>query len=71
MRKTLLFACLISVSGCEVCEECTTTTYQVGSPQEPVITTQEVCGKKEIRQAEGVTEVIYSGQTVRSETKCR
>lgn len=70
--KPILLLCLITVSGCEICEECTTTTYQVGGLQDPYTTTREVCGRGEIKNAEKDVTVDYgSGVVFKSTTKCR
>jgi len=67
----LAFIMLWIMSGCEICEECTTTTYQVGGIQDPSISTREVCGRQEIKNAEKTVETNYSGVIMRAETKCR
>ena len=60
------------LTGCEICEECTTTTYQVGGIQDPYTSTREVCGRAEIKNAEkDVTTDYGSGVIVKSTTKCR
>jgi len=71
MKKLLIIA-LIALSGCEICEECTTTTYQVGGSQDPYTSTREVCGRDEIKNAKKEVITDYgSGIIVKSTTKCK
>lgn len=69
MKNLILLSLLLT--GCEVCEECVTTTYQVGGLQDPYTTTREVCGRDEIKNAEKDVTVDYGGFTTKSTTKCR
>lgn len=64
------YVCLFT--GCEICEECTTTTYQVGGIQDPYTSTREVCGRDEIKNAKKEVTTDYgSGVIVKSTTKCK
>ena len=73
MKKTALLITMTALlSGCEICEECTTTTYQVGGIQDPYTSTREVCGRDEIKNAKKEVTTYYgSGMIVKSTTKCK
>jgi hypothetical protein len=68
--KTLLIILAIALSSCEVCEECTTTTYQNGVSTPLATSTTEVCGRKEIKQIEGTTTATSGSVTVTTKTVC-
>ena len=69
--KTIIFILLTALYSCEVCEECTTTTYQNGVSTPLSTSTTEVCGRKEIKQIEGTTTATSGNVTVTTTTKCR
>lgn len=69
--KTLAIILMVALSSCEVCEECTTTTYQSGVSTPLGTSTTEVCGRKEIKQAEGTTTATSGGVIVTIVTKCK
>lgn len=73
MKKiALLITLSATLSGCEICEECTTTTQQVGGQQDPYTSTREVCGRDEIKNAKKDITIDYgSGVIVKSTTKCK
>ncbi len=68
--KTLAIILMVVLSSCEVCEECTTTTYQNGVSTPLATSTTEVCGRKEIKQIEGTTTATSGGVTVTTKTVC-
>ena len=69
--KTLAIILMVALSSCEVCEECTTTTYQNGSSTPLATSTTEVCGRKEIKAMEGTTTATSGSVTVTTKTVCR
>ena len=69
--KTLAIILMVAISSCEVCEECTTTTYQSGVSTPLGTSTTEVCGRKEIKQVEGTTTATSGGVIVTIVTKCK
>lgn len=70
--KKLLIAIAILCQSCEICEECTTTTYQVGGIQDPYTSTREVCGRDEIKNAKKEVITDYgSGFITKSTTNCK
>ena len=69
--KTLAIILMVALSSCEVCEECTTTTYQSGVSTPLGTSTTEVCGRKEIKQVEGTTTATSGGVIVTIVTKCK
>lgn len=79
MKKLFVIAMIAtSFAACEVCETCTTTvtTDAPGSTNDQTaVSTAEVCGKDEIKAAEGtVTSTASQGGvtvTVTSQTTCK
>lgn len=75
MEKVLIILSFVAISSCQVCEECTTTTT-VGS--QSTVSTKEICGKKDIRNAEGEHDEVVARdqqgnaiQTIHKSTHCK
>lgn len=70
--RNILIGLTVLCQSCEICEECTTTTYQVGGIQDPYTSTREVCGRDEIKNAKKEVITDYGGGViVKSTTKCK
>lgn len=69
MKALLIAVIMAALASCEVCEDCTCTTYN--GPYVLSTTTTEVCGKKEIKATEGTTTATSGNQTVTIKCRCK
>lgn len=72
MKKTIIIlAAMTALASCQVCQDCTCTTYATGSSTPLSTTTVEACGKDEIKAIEGTTTSTSSGITVKQVCNCK
>lgn len=70
MKKMMIVVVSMLLTGCEVCQECTTTYYDVNG-NVATTTTDEVCGRSEIKQVEGTKYTTEQGTTTKTTTRCK